>query len=508
MNGVRAQLLELLVEAGDHAVSVNSLACSADVSHYIVRQHLDALVSLGTVVKIETDGAGVTRYRRKNEEDETMTEHDNRPLADRILEVLPRLLRDGRPGLTTLEIGSKIKARPNTVTAELKLMLRSGQVSREGEGKRGDPYRFYRTLQEDVTGPAYVCPDCGLDWPTGGPGVNHACEPAMRAAGIHPDQDLGVADEELDRAEELEIPAGAYSHVDVDGLTKRPPEDALPEGYTDAAEVLAAGIRAQEAEKAQKEAPGATEAADLEAPDTVGPPDPELEVEAAGVESEAELRRAIAREEAEQRYVDDPHGCRARAELAAAGPVELPEELAIALETGANPATPGEPELGDLLDQYAQRGDTLAHLEAEGTEEHADGVRLPRPTDDPEELAGVPLSQQLTDHDRRTVRAWSRAEALELEAEIQAHLDAGVPLEQLVLECHLDGSTVKDRGPSEAELIGPAIGFEVAAKNLRARAEEARRDLGILEAAAVLCERLRNEELDLASDQLRQEPRS
>ena len=52
--------------------------------------------------------------------------------------------------------------------------------------------------------------------------------------------------------------------------------------------------------------------------------------------------------------------------------------------------------------------------------------------------------------------------------------------------------------------MGPAVGYDVAAQNLRARAEEARRDLGVLEAGAVLCERLRDEELDLAVDRAKE----
>ena len=267
MKGVRAELLGLVPELVEDAASVNTLASRAELAHHIVRQHLAALVREGSVESTvgpdEITGA-VPRYFRTTQEGRG----DQAPLADRILG-----LRLGDAGMTILEIAAELQVRPAAVSVTLLGMIELEQVVRTGKGKRGDPFRH--------TWPADTAPADAL------PTVPEAI--AMLQEGQAGAWEAAHGDSEADTspvAPDVE-PAG----------TEVPAEtEALPAGYTDVPEVLAAKMAAEPADE-----PG----------DTVGgtvrvfyEPEPT---------TDEELRRAMDREADMQRYIDDPLGERDRA---------------------------------------------------------------------------------------------------------------------------------------------------------------------------------------------------
>ena len=453
MKGLREEVLEL-VPADPPGITINTLACRLDVAHYIVRGHLGALVSAGEIV---ATGDQVVRYHRNNEE-ANMRHYDTEPLSERILEVLPhkQLLRDGLPlfdqlpGWTILRISRKLQARPNNVSAALGGLIELEKVVREGAGKRGDPYVHYRKLQEDVTGPVEEDGSMARAW---------------------------VGGSELDPG--------------------------------------------HEAGTAKNEAPGSPQTADLEAPDTLGPPDPEQEEELDGDTTGGTVRASL--EAAPDQLTKRPPGDPAPSveDALPDGYTDAPEILAARVAAQepwlAGSTLPGtRPAVVDRTGDPEDAGAPLGH-EIGGPRPLALGVLEehlgPARARDAEAAADALLEkfdhleeESPEEFARRTVRAWSRAEALALEEEINEHLAAGVPLEELVLECHHDGSTVR----TQAEMIGPAIGYNVAAIALHARAEEARwlaadalrkyedaqEEAEVFGAAAKLLDRLRDEELD------------
>lgn len=64
--------------------------------------------------------------------------------------IIEGLLPSESPGLTPDEVHDKwpgIKPGKRTVEEDLKELLASGRCCRSGEGKRGSPYRYYKSLQ-------------------------------------------------------------------------------------------------------------------------------------------------------------------------------------------------------------------------------------------------------------------------------------------------------------------------------------------------------------------------
>ncbi len=188
MNRVKEQILALVPGSIDEAVSVNTLACRADVSHDIVRRHLASLQNDGRIdisrlhdkalyfrqdleleiglererndQKFVDDPFGADkRWREKQLRDDppapvntgdaaTPTpEPDLAPLADRILHMLPT---NPGIGLRVLQIARELHTRPNTVSATLTGMIELHQVARTGEGQRGDPYVYHVPGDEEV----------------------------------------------------------------------------------------------------------------------------------------------------------------------------------------------------------------------------------------------------------------------------------------------------------------------------------------------------------------------
>ena len=131
---VRQKLLEHVPRGVSDAATVVTIAARAEMEIHAVRDHLACMPGIDSFDRI-----GRTWYYRKEEE---MAKHDTRTMPVRIFEALDKGDVDG-DGLTAIAIGAYISARPNTVTAELKILMAAGHVSRSGAGKRGDQYLYH-----------------------------------------------------------------------------------------------------------------------------------------------------------------------------------------------------------------------------------------------------------------------------------------------------------------------------------------------------------------------------
>ncbi|MCP4871617.1 MAG: hypothetical protein GY898_23150 [Proteobacteria bacterium] len=99
----------------------------------------------------------------------------------------------------------------------------------------------------------------------------------------------------------------------------------------------------------------------------------------------------------------------------------------------------------------------------------------------------------------RLVQEHATRKATELNDEIQRHIDDGIPISALRV---VVGPELGEERVERITQPTAAVAYQLVRDNLRARAVELRRDLEILEAAAVLCDRLMDEEQDLGIDRL------
>ncbi len=201
--------------------SVNTLACRCDMAHHFVRQQLVRLEPGGRVTHHSIGGKA--RYYLATEEDRMRHEEETAPgLAARIMAELP-LDIDGTEGPTIIQLGGALSVRPNTIAAELKLLITAREVVRHGAGKRGDPFRHYEANNDAASLPEVLAATC--------------TEAELREL-------AAAAGEENDENEATESTVAA--EVEPTG-TEVPPDPELPDGYTDAPEVLAAKMQADPA---------------------------------------------------------------------------------------------------------------------------------------------------------------------------------------------------------------------------------------------------------------------
>jgi predicted ArsR family transcriptional regulator len=224
MNGVRAELLAVLPASIEDAVSANILAARADIAHHIVRQHLAALVEVGTVAT--TDHAGIPRYFRKMEED-VGTRYE------RILSGLPENLSGAE---TITEISERLGIPSQSVRDACRIHLNSGLARRDGRGGPTHPFRFYRA-------PAAPTPADVLDLVRGAEEAENEATTSSVAA------DRDDAGTEVTPDPE---PPGAIVSIDADGIESVPlaPGDEEPDELAAAYKMVIGDVllRAVEAE--------------------------------------------------------------------------------------------------------------------------------------------------------------------------------------------------------------------------------------------------------------------